>query len=137
MNLANGPAGPRPDQRLGRDRRLLRAAQFAETYAQGRRWVGQYLVLWLRSGDGAARRLGVVTSRAVGGAVQRTRARRLLREVYRRHRHCFAGPYDVILVARRSILQADWKAITADLLSAERRAGLLAETGASAPNSGI
>jgi len=83
------------------------------------------MVLWLRSGPGAALRLGVVASRKVGGAVQRARAKRRLREAYRLNRHRFEGAWDVILVARYSLPEAPWPAVVDDLLALARRAGLL------------
>jgi ribonuclease P protein component len=114
----------RPDQRLRRSQRLTHSRAFREAYDQGRRWVGRTMVLWLREGDGASLRLGVVASRKVGGAVQRARARRRLREAYRRQRNALAGSYDVVLVARRSILHAPWSEVTGELERLTRKAGL-------------
>ena len=69
------------------------------------------MVVWLRTGAGASLRLGVVASRKVGNAVARNRARRLLREVFRRHRGECSGAFDVVIVARRSLLDARWPQI--------------------------
>ncbi len=136
MNQGGSVAGERrPDERLGRDRRLTRSGLFKETYDQGRRWVGRCMVLWIRSGEGASLRLGVVTSRKVGNAVQRARARRLLREAYRRNRYRFSGEHDVVLVARAGILQAPWMDLVAELLELARRAGLV-KSDDSPPRSG-
>ncbi len=86
------------------------------------------MVLWRREGEGAALRLGVVTSRKVGGAVQRARARRLLRDVFRRNRHRLSGSYDVVLVARASILRASSAAIETDFMVTVAQAGLVSQT---------
>ena len=51
-------------------------------------------------------RLGVVASRRVGGAVTRNRAKRLLREVFRRRRPHQEVSADVVLVARGAITKA-------------------------------
>jgi ribonuclease P protein component len=118
-----GPA--KPDQGLGRNRRLTRTSLFQQTYAQGRRAVGRAMVLWLREGEGASLRLGVVASRKVGGAVQRARAKRLMREAYRRYRHRLSGPFDVVLVARRGILETRWDDIVSELLDLAQRVGIL------------
>jgi ribonuclease P protein component len=120
-------AGGKPDERLGRQRRLTHSKEFREAYDQGRRWDGRCMTLWLRAGPGASLRLGVVSSRKVGGAVQRNRARRLLREAYRRNRCRFQGDADVVLIARRAILAATWPEIVEDLLSVAGRAGLMKE----------
>lgn len=120
-------AGGRPDQRLGRRRRLTRPALFAETYDQGRRWVGRYMVLWLRQGEGAALRLGVVSGRKVGNAVLRVRARRRLREIYRRQRARLSGAADVILVARAGLPAARWDDVVWDFEQLAERSGLLKE----------
>lgn len=121
------PAGDRPDQRLGRRQRLTRPALFAETYDQGRRWVGRYMVLWLRQGEGAALRLGVVSGRKVGNAVLRVRARRRLREIYRRQRARLSGAVDVILVARAGLPAARWDDAVRDFEQLAERSGLLKE----------
>jgi len=114
----------KPDQRLGRSRRLTRSIHFQEAYNQGRRWVGRLMVLWLRTGEGAALRLGVVAGRKVGGAVARSRAKRLLREAYRRERHRLSGDVDVVLVARRAIVNASWDEVTEELNRLSEQAGL-------------
>ena len=121
--------GAKPDQGLRRSQRLTRTALFRQTYAQGRRWIGRFMVLWLRSGDDASLRLGVVASKKVGNAVARARAKRLLREAYRRNRFRMAGQFDVVIVARRDILAAPWNDIEGELLELAKFAGLL-ESGA-------
>ena len=117
----------RPRQRLRRSQRVTRTADFTAAYDQGRRWVGRYMVLWLRQGPDAALRLGVVAGRKVGGAVQRARAKRRLREVYRTHRSLLSGERDVILVARRQALEAPWPDMIREFLELAGRAGLMKE----------
>ncbi len=109
---------------LSRHQRLTQTSLFRETYAQGRKWVGRYMVLWIRTGEGASLRLGVVSSRKVGNAVARVRARRRLRECYRRLRARFSGEYDVIFIARRSILKAKWDDLVCEMLRLTAAAGL-------------
>jgi ribonuclease P protein component len=49
-------------------------------------------------------RLGIAATRKLGGAVQRNRAKRLLREVFRRNK--IAPGFDVVVVARRDLVDA-------------------------------
>lgn len=133
LDSVRGPAGPAParseggSERLRRHQRLTRSALFEEAYASGLRWVGRHMVLCLRAGEGAALRLGVVAGRKVGRAVARSRAKRRLREVFRRNRARLTGPYDVVLVARKSLVEAPWPQVVEDFLKLARRAGLFGE----------
>lgn len=110
-----------------RKQRLLRPAQFEAAYDQNRRWHGRLMVLFLHSAPDASLRLGVVASKKVGNAVERARAKRRLREAFRRHRARFtAGTDDVVLVARRSLLAAPWSEVVAELFKLAAQAGLMA-----------
>ena len=123
--LRPAPESKPADEGLSARQRLRRSGLFAETYAQERCYRGRYMVLWLRQGEGAALRLGVVTSRKVGEAVVRVRARRMLREAFRRNRRRLTGAVDVVLVARASLLTATPAELAGELLRLAERAGLL------------
>ena len=114
--------------RLSRGQRLCRPRVFALARTTGRRHVGRCFILnWLEA-DGASRgRVGVVTSRKVGPAVVRSRARRLLREVYRRNQHSLRAPLDLILVARPAIAGMRLAEVEREYLTALRRHVLLNE----------
>ena len=111
---------------LSRKQRLQNSAHFTEAYDQNRRWHGRHMVLFLRSAPDASLRLGVVASKKVGNAPERARAKRRLRDAFRRNRFRFtASTDDVILVARRSILKADWSDVVSELLKLASQAGLI------------
>jgi ribonuclease P protein component len=81
--------------------RLTRSADFERVYRQGRSHGNRYLVLYAfpRSGEGEAR-LGVSVSRKVGGAVDRNRVKRLLREAVSASETTMPAGHDVVVVAR-------------------------------------
>ena len=113
-----------------RQRRLKQGRDFSRVKAQGRRAVhGCLIANWLTLPPGSPSRLGVVTSRALGGAVVRNRARRLLRESYRLHQHQLCQPVDLVLVARSSIVGRKLAGVEKDYLEVLHRAQLLAEVG--------
>ena len=114
-----------PDYGLSRKRRLKAPGLLQETFEQGRRFVGRFMILWLRNGAGAALRLGVVSGRTIGGAVERNRARRRLREAFRLNRHRFQGNCDIVLMARDRIHGAAWPELQAELIELAGRAGIL------------
>jgi ribonuclease P protein component len=112
--------------RLGRASRLQQSRDFARVRQQGQRLVlGCLVANWNRLPEGAHPRLGVITSRKIGGATDRSRARRLLRESFRLHQHEFTQPVELVLVARNSIAGKKFAEVEKDFLSALGRAGLL------------
>ena len=111
--------------RLGRATRLAQSRDFARIRQVGARLaLGCLIANWHQLPEGSPPKLGVVTSKKIGGAVQRSRARRLLRESFRRHQHDLAQPVELILVARNSIAGKDFAGVEKDFLAALKRAGL-------------
>lgn len=111
---------------LPREARLQRPADFARVRRLGQRAVrGGLIVNWLPRSPGERSRVGVVTPRAVGSAVLRSRARRLLREVFRRHQHELSGPMDLVLVARQSLARQRWAEVERDFLALARARALI------------
>jgi len=101
--------------------------EFSRVRTQGRRLVHGCLIMNWADGAGADSRLGVVTSRKLGPAVERNRARRLMRECFRRHQHALTRKVDIVLVARNSINGRALRGVEQDYLVALQRAGLTGE----------
>jgi ribonuclease P protein component len=78
----------------------MRARRVRAVLDEGRRFHGDRVVVFLAPGTGE---LAVVAGRKVGGAVQRNRARRILREAWRQVAPTRGSSHDVVLVARASI----------------------------------
>ncbi len=127
-SIDSSPPSSGLDRCLSAKHRLTRSSLFSETFSQNQKWVGRFMVLWLRKGEDTSLRLGVVTSKKVHlRANKRNFARRRLREAYRNLRPYLSGDYDVILVGRRNILSADWKNVLRELLRLAKKAGLITD----------
>ncbi|MGA3283634.1 MAG: ribonuclease P protein component [Verrucomicrobiota bacterium] len=123
------PAEPSKRLRLGRATRLGQNREFARVRQQGQRLAqGCLIANWNRLPVGASPRLGVVTSRKIGGAVVRSRARRLLRESFRQHQHELSQQVELVLVARNSIVGKKFADVEKDFLAVLNRGGLLKMT---------
>ncbi len=122
----------RPDRRLPRRLRIGNTKDFQAAFSAERGRPGRFMVLWFnrKSEDGTELRLGVVASkRSFRRAVDRARAKRLLREAFRLHRFRFRGAGDVILLARPPLKLARCAEVEKDLLALAGRAGLVRRDG--------
>jgi ribonuclease P protein component len=99
---------PRPPARRPKRGRLSRSAEFERVYRQGRSVGNRFLVLYSfpRSSAGEpadGTRLGVSVSRKVGGAVERNKVKRLLREAFGTLADRLPDDQDVVVVARPEV----------------------------------
>ncbi len=96
--------------------RLSRSAEFERVYRQGRSTANRHLVLYAFPNASSQRpRLGLSVSRKVGGAVERNRVKRMLRESFARVEPTLREGQDVVVVARPS---------AAELVAREGLAGI-------------
>jgi ribonuclease P protein component len=88
------------DRRFPRTCRLTSRRQYVAVYEKGRRMASTSLVLFGLPNSRGECRLGITVTRKVGGAVQRNRIKRIMREVFRRHRESLAPSLDLVVNAR-------------------------------------
>ena len=95
------------DESFPPERRIRKGSEFAAVLRKGRKRRCPYFTLHILPTPSRDRaRLGIIASRRVGAAVQRNRAKRLLREAFRRHVAQLPAGVDLVAVARNPIARA-------------------------------
>lgn len=81
---------------------LKRNGEFSRAYARGKAFVHPFVVLYVfkRRRKEGGMRIGITTSKKIGGAVQRNRARRVIRAAFDSLPVNVDKPVDVVFVAR-------------------------------------
>lgn len=116
-NASRSSTGPRTS--LPRNARLLRHADFERVYKQGRRHFAAHMtVFYLRRDEAQGLRVGFTVSRALGGAVDRNRMKRRLREAVRLTRPATGPVADVVINPKKSLLGADFKDLVSEVSAA-------------------
>jgi len=108
--------------RLGPAARLRSRAEFTVVQTNGRRVAGRFLTLLGRPNALGRDRLGIIASKRVGNAVNRNRAKRRMREIFRRDvLPAGGGTLDLVVVVRPELVRAPFLAVTADFLAALKK----------------
>ncbi len=85
--------------------RLRSQQDFLEVRKRGKTFRTGYFFLQLlirETKDPALRRIGIITSRRVGNAVKRNRARRIIREIFRENQNALPPACDLVVVMRNT-----------------------------------
>lgn len=86
--------------------RIRRGAEFALVLRKGRKRRNSLFTLHILRTEGGVTRLGIIASRSAGDAVRRNRAKRLLREAFRRMRPDLPDGLDMVAVAKEPLAEA-------------------------------
>ena len=106
------------NERLKPCERIRRKKDFLSLYSKGIRFRGRYFnLVYLPSSLGFSR-VAVVVSKKVGGAVERNRIKRWMREFFRKNKQLLGSPTDLIVIARREIREAARADVAAGFTSA-------------------
>ena len=105
--------------------RLRDGADFRSVRQRGRRYGSKLMRVYVSRGGCSHNRYGLVTARQVGGAVQRNRIRRLMREALRRLDPVLLQGHDLVIVAHSALVGKTGSGVNRELQRLLRRAGLL------------
>lgn len=108
------------DHSLCGEEKLLKRSDYQRLSASGKKLhTPHFIVVW--SEEGAVRaRIGITVSRKVGNAVTRNRLKRLVREYFRLHKHCFFAS-DFNIIAKRGANNLSFRELGIELEKAVQR----------------
>jgi ribonuclease P protein component len=104
------------DERFDKRERLRKRGEFVAVQEGGRKLhTDSFLVFVLPQKTPGPTRLGVTASRRLGGAVDRNRVKRLVREAFRRHKLLFPSGCDFVFVAKRNAAEAAYDQVVREI----------------------
>lgn len=107
---------------------LKKNHEFKRLYNKGKSSASQYAVVYSRRNGRSDNRLGITVSTKLGGAVERNRIRRRLKEIYRLNEESLVTGYDIVLVARMKTRYAHYSEIESSLMSLFRNLKMFRNT---------
>jgi len=114
------PAAFSASKRFPKSHRLLKHADFDRVYKQGRRQFAQHMTVFYlaRARDDGGLRVGFTVSKSLGGAVQRNRMKRRLREAVRLNGVLRNLAADIVINPKRSLLTAEFSELQNEVAKA-------------------
>lgn len=104
---------------------LKKNHEFKRLYNRGKSAASKYVVVYCKKNGRDENRLGITVTTKLGGAVQRNRIRRRLKEIYRINEPNLRRGYDIVLVARRGCIDAPWREFETSVLYLFKKLELL------------
>ena len=95
--------------------RIRRSREFGRVRREGKRLTTRHFIIYYLNTDSEGR-LGLTVSRKVGGAVQRNRVKRLVREFYRLHRQLLPPHTDFSIIAKVGAADLDFDGLRRELM---------------------
>ena len=94
---------------------VRKRADFELIYKTGFKRSGRLMTMFTRERETGPARLGIAATRKMGAAVERNRAKRLVRELFRHNKP--GAAMDIVIVPRKEILEASYEKIEAEFRS--------------------
>jgi len=111
------------DQKFPKSDRVLKRYGFRRVYEQGRKIQSGLFTAFLVANQTGSPRIGITVTRKIGNSVERNRARRLLREAFRKNKWLARTGVDIVINVKRTLIEAGYREVEAELIALLKRAG--------------
>lgn len=109
---------------LEKEKRISRSYEYKNIYQHGKKTPGRYIIAFVTPNALKKNRVGIVTSKKVGKAVTRNKAKRQLRAIVQNEWVNLKAGYDFVIVVRKNLPGASFELIKKDFSIVMRKAGL-------------
>ena len=102
--------------------RILKRDLFRRVYEQGRKVQFRYFTAFILAKQDNGARIGITATRKIGNAVQRNRARRLIREAFRKNKWLAPNGVDIVINVKRPLVEAHYRELEVEFITFLQRA---------------
>ena len=110
-------------EKFPKNDRILKRDVFRRVYEEGRKIQFRYFTAFVLAKETDGARIGITTTRKMGNSVERNRARRLVREAFRRNKWLVPQGVDIVINAKRSLVKAAYRDFESEFITFLQRAG--------------
>lgn len=103
--------------------RILKRNVFRRVYEEGRKIQFRYFTAFVLPKQADGTRIGITVTRKIGNSVERNRARRLVREAFRKNKWLVPNGVDIVINVKRSLVEAGYGDLEAEFIAFLKRAG--------------
>jgi ribonuclease P protein component len=103
-------------QRFPKTDRILKRDDFRRVYDAGQKVQASYFTAFVLANSVDQPRIGITVTRKIGRSVERNRARRLVREAFRRNKWLAPAGVDIVINVKSALVDAAYKDLEADFV---------------------
>jgi len=117
------------DYSFGKDKRIIKTSEYKKTFSENNKYIGRYLVIWVRTNKEDDLRVGIIASKKMHNkANKRNFAKRRIKEIFRRIRPYLNKNKDLVIISRKSLLTSSWIEIKKELIDLLYKANVITVT---------
>ncbi|HZK42851.1 MAG TPA: ribonuclease P protein component [Syntrophomonadaceae bacterium] len=109
---------------LAKDNRISKTTDYNNIYKNGKKIPGKYIITYILNNDLGHNRYGIVTSKKIGNAVIRNKAKRRLRSIIRLNMKKIKPSHDIVIIGRYKIRGIKFALLSKDFITVMRKSGL-------------
>ena len=110
-----------PSQRFPKTNRILKREVFKRVYEQGRKIQGRHFTAFTLENAEGRPRLGITATRKIGNSVERNRARRLVREAFRKNKWLAEVGVDIVINVKPLLVDASYRDVEVEFIALLQR----------------